>query len=246
MMIKQLKELGYPEKLYLYLVLFVGSLVAMLFVTGTQLPEGGRPPYLFLVWNTFLAWIPAGLALVLDGISLLETKHLRWILYLGTGGIWLFFYPNAAYLITDLLHPFARLPLKDGYVFWQDMLFWNHLFTVLLTALLGLALGTVSLASVHRLVERAFGKLTGMIFAAAVLLLSSFGVYLGRFFRFNSWDVVRQPLGLVRQILSYFTNMEHVIHAYSYCKWIFLITGFGYMVYCLFGAMNRRMTQGGD
>ncbi|GIO39431.1 hypothetical protein J41TS12_42920 [Paenibacillus antibioticophila] len=243
---KQLKQLGYPEKIYLYIVIFVGSLVAMLFVTSTQLPEGGRPPYLFLVWNTFLAWVPAGLALVLDGISLLRTKSLRWMLYLIAGGLWLFFYPNAAYLITDLLHPFARLTIEDSYLFWQDMLFWNHLFTVLLTALLGLVLGIISLASVHRLVERALGRIAGIVFAAAVLLLSSFGVYLGRFFRFNSWDVLHQPVGLLRQILSYFTNMEHVLHAYSYCKWIFLITGFGYMVFCLFGAMNRRMTQGGD
>lgn len=245
-MSKTLRQLGYPEKLYIYVVLFVGTLIGMLYVTETRLPQGGRPPYLFLVWNTFLAWIPAGLALVMDGVSLLHAKRLKWLLYCITGGLWLFFYPNAAYLITDLLHPFARLDTEGTSLFWQDMLFWDHLFTVLFTAILGLMLGTISLASIHRLVEKSYGRIAGICFAAVVLGLGSFGVYLGRFFRFNSWDVLRHPLRMVTEILSYFTDMEHVAHAYSYCMWIFLITSFWYLIFCLFGAMNRRMTRGGD
>lgn len=67
------KELGYPVKLYLYIALFAASVIGMRYVVDTQLPGGGRPPYLFLIWNTFLAWIPLALAIALDLISLIPS-----------------------------------------------------------------------------------------------------------------------------------------------------------------------------
>ncbi|MEF2967904.1 DUF1361 domain-containing protein [Paenibacillus sp. M1] len=236
---KRLRSLGYPDKLLLYGILFIGTVIAMKYVVEVRLPDGGRPPYLFLIWNTFLAWIPAGLAIIMDLISLMKTRLLKGALLLSTGLVWLFFYPNAAYLITDLLHPFARYPISSAGSFWEDTLFWDHLFTVLFVALLGLALSSVSLASVHELVRRSFGRLTGWLFAAAVLLAGSFGVYLGRFNRFNSWDILHHPRQVLKDIALYFTNIENIKHAIVFCKWIFLITGFCYVLLYLFGAMRK-------
>lgn len=235
---QQLRQLGYPAKLFLYAVMFVATVIGMKYVVDTRLPGGGRPPYLFLVWNTFLAWIPAGLAIGLDLISLMRARLLKGILFLAVGLVWFFFYPNAAYLVTDLLHPFARYPISSTGRFWSEMLFWDHLYTVLFVALLGLALGSVSLASVHRLVRNAFGRITGWIFALAVLAFSSFGIYLGRFFRFNSWDLVRHPGRLLKDIAVYFTNMDNLSHAIHFCKWMFMITCFCYVLLYLFGSMR--------
>lgn len=237
------KELGYPVKLYLYIALFAASVIGMRYVVDTQLPGGGRPPYLFLIWNTFLAWIPLALAIALDLISLIPSRPARWGLMLPAGLIWLFFYPNAAYLITDMLHPFNRYPIPETGKFWIDMSFWDHLFTLFFVALLGLALASVSLASVHQLVRKAWGAAAGWMFAIAVLLLSSFGIYLGRFIRWNSWDLLKSPMYVVRETADYFADPGNVSHALAFCKWIFIITLFCYVVLYGAGAMRKRVGE---
>lgn len=239
----KLKELGYPVKLYLYIVLFIATVIGMKFVVEIQLPSGGRSPYLFLIWNTFLAWIPVGLVIVLDLVSLLKNKLSRRVLFLVVGLLWLFFYPNAAYMITDMLHPFARYPVS-GYRFWQEISFWDHLLTLFFVALLGLALGNASLASVHHLVRRSYGSVVGWVFAIAVLGLSSFGVYLGRFNRWNSWDIIKRPFHVLEEMVIYFSDIEHLRHTMAFCKWIFIITLFSYVILNLFGAMkNSKGTE---
>lgn len=233
-----LKALGYPQKIYLYLVIFVATVIGMKYVLEVNVPGGQRPPYLFLVWNTFLAWIPMGLAVILDAVILVRSKWLKLLLLLVMGPIWLFFYPNAAYMITDLLHPFGKLTI-EGYRFWHEMPFWNHLFPVLFVALLGLVLGCLSLASVHRLVTLSLGKMVGWVFAVTVLALSSFGIYLGRFIRWNSWDILQEPLYVLKETALYFTDAGNLLHAAAFCKWIFLITLFSYVVMEMFGGIRR-------
>ncbi|WP_019640633.1 DUF1361 domain-containing protein [Paenibacillus fonticola] len=233
------RQLGYPGKWILYMILFIATLIGMKYVVQTQLPDGGRPPYLFMLWNTFLAWIPLGLAVVLDMVSLLKRKVLKFFLFLGVGSVWLFFYPNAAYLITDMLHPFHRYPIASGTGrFWEDNLFWDNLFTMFFAALLGLAIATASLLSVHALVRKYLGGVTGWVFVVAVLLLSSFGVYMGRFIRFNSWDILRDPLRIFGDTVIYLMDLEYLRHAIGFCKWIFLISMFCYIVAYFFGAMQ--------
>lgn len=225
------RMLGYPEKLILYVVLFIFTVIGTIGVISTRLPEGGWPPYLFLIWNLFLAWIPLGLAVLLDAIHLFQSRTIKVVLGVPIGLLWLFFYPNAAYLITDLYHPFKSYPIVEGSRFWDELLFWDHLFTVLFTALLGLILATVSLASVHHLVRQIGGHLVGWMFAISVLLLSSFGIYLGRFIRWNSWDILNHPGYLLRETMSYFTDATNVAHMVGFCKWIFLITFFCYWMH---------------
>lgn len=236
-LLQQFKTMGYPTKIYLYGILFIATVIGMNYVIRTNMPDGGRPPYLFLVWNTFLAWIPVGLAILLDFISAMRSaKPLKTLMLLGVGLLWLLFYPNAAYLLTDLLHPFHRYPLEAS--FWLETSFWNHLFTVLFVAILGLLLGSVSLGSVHLLVCRLFGKVVGWIFAVIVLLLSSFGVYLGRFIRWNSWDIIQEPIHVLQQTVQYFMSIDNLNHAISFCKWMFIITFFSYVTLYLFGSIK--------
>ncbi|MGG6311723.1 DUF1361 domain-containing protein [Paenibacillus macerans] len=239
---QQWNELGYPGKLYLYAILFIGTVIGMFYVVHTRLPAGGSPPYLFIIWNTTLAWIPLGLAVILDLISLIPARLAKLGLYAPTGLLWLFFYPNAAYMITDLLHPFNRYPIAEGNKFWLEISFWDHLFTLLFAGLLGLALASVSLASVHQLVRKAWGSLTGWGFALIVLLLSSFGIYLGRFIRWNSWDLLRDPGYVLRETAAYFGDAANLEHALSFCKWVFLITLFCYVV--LYGFSSLRNSFG--
>ena len=141
--------------------------------------------YAFLVWNLFLAWIP-----FMISFALYHTRDRRPLVVLLAGVVWLAFFPNAPYIVTDLIH----LRSTRNAPIWFD--------AILLTscAWTGLFLGLVSLRMMQSLVRRRFGLIAGWCFAAAILCLSSFGVYLGRFQRWNSWDIVTNPVALFYDI----------------------------------------------
>lgn len=144
--------------------------------------------YAFLAGNLFLAWIPLILALLAHE-KYQQGAGRSWRFFV-LGGAWLLFFPNAPYIFTDLIHLTTRfLPH-----------FWVDLVLILLCALTGLVLGFVSLFLMQAIVFRMFGRLASWIFIAAVAGLSSFGIYLGRFLRFNSWDVLFQPVKLYHGI----------------------------------------------
>ena len=137
--------------------------------------------YAFLIWNLFLAWLPMLFALL--ACEKFQRSSGRDWQFLGLAGAWLIFFPNAPYIFTDLIHLTAR--------FYSH--FWVDLTLILLCALTGLVLGFVSLYLMQSVVERMFGRPASWLFIAAVAALSGFGIYLGRFMRFNSWDVVFRP-----------------------------------------------------
>lgn len=207
----KLKSLQYPWKLYIWLTLLLLTIIDLAVLFDIQNGAGGRP-YRFMLWNFFLAWIPAAAAVGLDLLSLLRKGTVRTVL-LGLGGLtWLFFLPNATYLLTDLLHVFRIYSFDPQDRYWGDIGFWRHLLPMLLASVLGLLIACAALYSVHRLVERAFGWVNGMVFACVVLLLSSFGVYMGRFVRWNSWDVIGNPLMLAKDMRDLFGDPEWVRH----------------------------------
>ncbi len=146
--------------------------------------------HVYLVWNVFLAWIPFAVALVISE----RGKHRR----AGVGqvalvGAWLVFLPNAPYIVTDLIH----LPSSGGNPLWFDAM------TYLAFAWTGLVLGLVSLLLVHRTVHRALGPVWGWVLVTGAVALCGVGIYLGRFLRWNSWDVVTNPGGLVTDLARF-------------------------------------------
>ena len=145
---------------------------------------------IFLIWNLFLAWLPLGLAYLVG-----DMWRQRYIGRRGVivgAGIWLLFFPNAPYLITDLIH----LKAAPDHLIWYDALM-SFSF-----ALSGLLTGLYSLLKVHRLVEKIWNSLIAWVTVSGSLVLSSYGVYLGRFGRWNSWDIVTHPFSLVRYSVS--------------------------------------------
>jgi uncharacterized membrane protein len=141
----------------------------------------------FLVWNLVLAWIPFALALlVYDG-----SRHgANPVSLVACSALWLLFFPNAPYLITD----FKWLEHWEGAPVWFDV--------VVLSAFAwtGLALGFASLYLVHAVAARLLGTLTAWVLVPCVLTLASFGIYLGRFERWNSWDVLSDPQRILGQL----------------------------------------------
>ncbi|MCC2545253.1 DUF1361 domain-containing protein [Hymenobacter sp. BT175] len=144
--------------------------------------------FVFLLWNLFLALIPFGLSTMLG----LTAGRLKARVLLPVGAVWLLFFPNAPYILTDLFH----LEPRAGVPYWFDLAL------ILSCAWNGLMLAYASLCDMQALVAHRLGWGAGWTFATVALLLSSFGIYLGRFLRFNSWDIVTNPLTLFYDILN--------------------------------------------
>lgn len=170
----------------LTLVCFLSALTVALVTLIENLT--GEDSHRFLLWNLFLAWVPLMLSLALerrrrDGIGGVPS------LLLGAG--WLLFLPNAPYLVTDLIHLGRR---NDEIPVALDLT------TLVCGAACGALAGFVSLVLVQRSVRERFGAQAAWVVAVVTLTLASFGIYLGRVVRVNSWDVVTRPRLLVEEI----------------------------------------------
>lgn len=170
-------------------VLFSGVTVALL-VARARLY--GYRVYRPMLLNLALAWIPVLCVAValLYFLGFIETT--RWA-PLALLVVWCLFFPNSTYLITEFHH------LKDDVT---RVPYWFDTVVILSLALCGVLLGAFSLLLVQHVLELYVPwPLTWLIFAG-YLFVSNLGIYIGRFMRFNSWDVVANPLGLVKQVWS--------------------------------------------
>jgi uncharacterized membrane protein len=155
------------------------------FLLAVRVALLGHARQLFLVWNLFLAWMPLALALTAVGIAHGRPQRRGW--FIAAAAAWLLFFPNAPYILTDLIHLGPRAHSR----------YWTDLVLILMFALIGLVLGFVSLFLMQRLVARRYGWPGGWLFVSIVTALSGFGIYAGRFLRWNSWDVVFSPVDLL-------------------------------------------------
>ena len=143
--------------------------------------------FLFLNWNLFLAFIPWALSL----IALINPNVLnRKILIIALFIMWLLFFPNAPYILTDLFHLHNSSPVP----------MWFDLVLILFFAWTGLLFGFLSLWDLERILEKYLSRNWISLLSIALLFLGSFGIYLGRYLRWNSWDIIRDPFGLFYDI----------------------------------------------
>jgi uncharacterized membrane protein len=165
----------------------VGLTLLVYAMVAVRVVYTGGFGWTWLFWNLVLAWVPLAVALLVYDASRRGASTLR---IFGGGLVWLLFFPNAPYIVTDLKH----LRTFDGAPIWFD--------TVLATAAAwaGLALGFISLYLMQSVVRGRFGRPNSWFFVIGVLALSSFGIYLGRFERWNSWDVFARPGALISDL----------------------------------------------
>lgn len=140
--------------------------------------------YLFLLWNLFLAWIPFELSLRL------RPRRNKIAGYVITV-VWLLFFPNALYIVTDLMH------LGDGY---SKAPVWFDTILLFTSSVTGLVMAFLSLHYVEQFLRRQCALQYVNTTVVFVLFLGPFGVYLGRFLRWNSWDIVTNPVSLLTEI----------------------------------------------
>ncbi len=141
----------------------------------------------FIPFNLVLAFMPLGFLLLFE--RSLKRSHA-----VICAGLWLLFFPNAPYMLTDLVHYDKRL----GDASWLDLM---ALVAAAWAALLG---GMITLKFMQDRVRQHHSARAGHTFALSVLFLTSIGIYIGRFLRFHSWHALQKPLDLLQQTAAQF------------------------------------------
>lgn len=180
--------------------------------------------FLFLNWNLFLAFIPW---LFTSIIILYPTLQKNKFLFIFVVSVWLLFFPNSLYILTDLFH----LRMVTTVPIWYDLML------ILTFAWTGLMFGLMSLWDLLGIIDRRFNKKTALISMHLLLFIGSFGVYLGRFLRWNSWDIINQPFQLLYDIKDRFINpFEHTrTWSVTFLMYLFLL-----MIYWSFRIVRNR------
>ena len=205
-------------------VLSVGTLLVRTYETRNY-------HYAFLVWNLFLAWVP------------LITAYFAFTLARrGIGArvgallvVWLLFFPNAPYMLTDFKH--LHEPGHGKAPLWYDALMLSAF------AWTALMLGFTSLYLVHAIIVRRVRASVGWVAVVCVLGLSSFGIYLGRFAGFNSWDVFAHPRIIISGVRQ---ELHSLFHEPKMVAALLALTAFlvvGYLVVYAFAALRLEFAE---
>ena len=190
--------LAYRHRLLVLAILVLSTWLSLGLVIARWVYSGHRA-YGFLIWNLFLAWIPFWIATAMYYGHLRQTR--RNYLLLALGAMWLLFFPNSPYIWTDLVHLLAG---RHSPAWWCDLVMtcsfvWN-----------GMILGLVSMYLVHRVARDRIGFWGGWMIVVGALALGSYGISLGRFQRFNSWDLLTKPDDIVSLLAT------HLLHPFSH------------------------------
>ena len=178
------------------------------------------PPWLWLVYNLGLAWVP----LLIGAAASRGRAGL-----LGLGLPWLLFLPNAPYLLTDLVH----LRAYPGVPLWFDVALLGG------AGALGLAIGARSVADMAAAVCQEIGPRAALAVTVFAPVASGFGMYLGRFERWNSWSVLTRPDQLLADGLGPLLHPAHHVEA-----WAFTSVFGGLFLVAALGAPVRRTIPG--
>ena len=142
-----------------------------------------------LAWNLFLAFVPYGISICLyRNTAYLKSKGLFACLFLG----WLLFIPNSFYIITDLFH------LHDN----RNAPLWYDVMLIFSFAWNGLLMGILSIRQMEKVTHVFFPRLAESMFLYPVMLLNAVGIFIGRYLRYNSWDVITNPFNLIADMLK--------------------------------------------
>ncbi len=170
--------------------------------------ESGSFLFIMLVWNIILATLP--LVFMNQGLN----KNEKWkkIVYFT---LWFFFFPNAIYMITDFIH------LTNDQMIWSiqvepysgiantrysmEIYQWSKLLIISLGAFYALLVGLESMNRFYEYIRTGKGNLVSAIVVVLVSTMAAFGVFIGRFLRFNSWDIIR-PFFLIKEIMGSLTG----------------------------------------
>lgn len=214
-----MKTISGFNKLLIVFLLFVSLLISF------RIIYSGTYRYVFMAWNIFLAWIPYALSGFFKTYRLKE-KWKQLFLFVS----WLLFFPNALYIVTDLVHMQGE----------SNMPWWYDAVLLFASSFIGIVLAFVSLQNAESYLQTLLSKKATAVGLAFILFLGSFGVYLGRFQRWNSWDVLNNPLELAMDILS---KMIHPVQHYRVWAITILFTAIYSLTYYFLKHLPKAFSE---
>lgn len=173
-----------------------------------------------LIWNLLLAWVPLLWSLKVDALYTQRARRWRFVL---PGLLWLIFLPNAPYLITDFIH----LRVFGPWLVWYDLCL------LALFAWTGSFLAIGSLRIMHRVAEAWWGRVIGWMLILSCIGLCGVGIYLGRFLRWNSWDLLFAADEIVLDLVTRLADPHQRVFVIGtsllFAAWTFI----GYLTFAL-------------
>lgn len=205
-----------PKQILLLLILAIVLNILRIFFFGST-------AFVYILWNILLAFVP----FLISSILLLHTNKNNIIKPFFIIGfiLWFVFLPNAPYVITDFIHL--------GRIRAVPIMF--DIFVLFSSAWVALLLGLYSIAHMEKILLSKFSKKVVNIIILITILFTSFGVYLGRYLRFNSWDFFISHNSLLASIGKIFTQSSNYANVYGYTLLFFF---FIYISYLSFKHIN--------
>ncbi|MBB6022068.1 putative membrane protein [Paenibacillus sp. JGP012] len=200
--------------------------------------------YAFLGWDMFLAWVPLLISSFMAYVSrhMSASPRMNGIALTGLLAlVWLFFLPNAAYLFTEMLHTFRYFTAQRGNPFWYSMDFWYSLSLTFGVAITGLLLSTCSIMQIQQILHKCIHRLVCWIIVGGILLLSSLGVYIGRFNRWNSWDIVSRPGKIVMDLVNDLGAEDSIL--LEFVTLLFVVQAFIYVIISLLNFQSKELSR---
>ena len=214
-------------KISIYLLLSAGAYM----LCGMLINSMGGTLYLsWLFWNLFLALLPAVFALgAMICLHLFKRWNLFSVLFLLA---WLLFLPNACYMVTDLIHLDTASILGPDDTYLPYLEAWVELFYITAGVFLGFISGLFSTSVIHQMIPLKNAVLN-TCWKLLISILCGYGVYIGRFLRLNSWDILH-PNSLFQKLIS---NIDRFTILFT-----LMMAGFYYVAYLIF----ERVIQNED
>ena len=150
---------------------------------------------LFLIWNLILAFIPYFISNYIKADLSLKKSNFKNLICIT---IWLLFVPNTFYLITDFVHLHHESHLQYIFDFWLLVSF----------SAAGFYLGILSIQTIYNQIQFFYSNKISNLFIISISFLCSFGIYVGRILRFNSWDIISNPIRLTTSIYECLFQIE--------------------------------------
>jgi len=175
--------------------------------------------YMFLIWNLFLAGIPYATSQLTKRSSQLKNST---VLLICTLSIWILFLPNAPYIITDLIH----LNHIHTNLIWFDALL------IFIFAANGLLLAILSMLDIYIILKEKWNNTVALLSIILTSFLCGFGIYLGRYLRWNSWELFTQPNKLIQDIIISLQNTKALgVTVSMACLLLLLFSSYLHLLY---------------
>lgn len=167
----------------------------------------GGTLFLMLIWNVFLATIPIFLAKkALNYYK--KSKFISWLF----GIAWLFFWPNTFYMVTDIIHltKDSFFEIDNGLVYSTDIFVWCKALVIILGVLYAVFVGIKSQEQIEKVFEDTSKKILVYLFRFLCSVLCGIAIYIGRFLRLNSWDIIN-PYKIVMKFITFGHEWSFII-----------------------------------